>query len=232
MFVVISTRDHHKIEGGNALSKRLFTTIERDQGSAIAIYQRTGKSIEPSLDAVAALRIQVFRDFPYLYDGSQAYERDYLSDYAKVASGLVVTAEVDGEIIGAATGMAMRDADAAFRAPFEQGERVPAEVEFERLFYCAESVLLAPYRGAGIGVAFFDAREAWARELDMRHSCFCAVERPYDHPLRPASYQPLDRFWQRRGYQALADCRVTYAWKDIDQQDETDKTLNFWLKSL
>ena len=38
----------------------------------------TGADVRTVLDDVARLRISVFRDFPYLYDGSLDYERDYL----------------------------------------------------------------------------------------------------------------------------------------------------------
>ncbi|HET7923586.1 MAG TPA: GNAT family N-acetyltransferase, partial [Rhodanobacteraceae bacterium] len=34
----------------------------------------TGSHVAPHLDAVAALRIAVFRDWPYLYAGDREYE--------------------------------------------------------------------------------------------------------------------------------------------------------------
>ena len=45
--------------------------------------------------------------------------------------------------------------------------------------------------------------------------------RPDDHPLKPADYIPLDRFWGKLGYAPVAGLIATYPWKDIDQNDET-----------
>ena len=33
------------------------------------------------MEALAAQRIRVFREFPYLYDGDVGYEREYLATY-------------------------------------------------------------------------------------------------------------------------------------------------------
>ena len=41
----------------------------------------TGNAVGEVLDDLARLRIAVFRDWPYLYDGDVAYERDYLTAY-------------------------------------------------------------------------------------------------------------------------------------------------------
>ena len=50
----------------------------------------TGDSVGAVLDDLARLRIAVFRDWPYLYDGDPAYERDYLRAYQ--SPGAVVVA--------------------------------------------------------------------------------------------------------------------------------------------
>ncbi len=42
----------------------------------------TGAGLAEVLPALARLRITVFRDFPYLYDGDAAYEARYLADFA------------------------------------------------------------------------------------------------------------------------------------------------------
>ena len=37
-----------------------------------------GPELEPFIDGLGRLRIAVFREYPYLYDGSLDYEREYL----------------------------------------------------------------------------------------------------------------------------------------------------------
>ena len=186
----------------------------------------TGDAVAGVLDDLARLRIAVFRDWPYLYDGDLGYERDYLTAYR--SPGAVVVAAYDGaRMVGAATGAPMEDHAADFAAAFATRPE-----PLEDIYYCAESVLLPEYRGHGLGHAFFDGREAQARALGRRYSAFCSVARPADHPLRPAGYRPLDGFWRKRGYAPLPGVLAGFEWKDIGATAPTRKTLQFWMKEL
>lgn len=187
-----------------------------------------GKAVTPHIADLARLRTEVFRAFPYLYEGSEDYEAAYLSTYAQSPESLFVLA-LDGErIVGASTGVPMPDASEVFQAPF-----IAAGIDPARVFYFGESVLLPAYRGRGLGVRFFEEREAYARRLGRFEWCaFCAVERPKDHPLRPAGYAPLDAFWGRRGYEHRADLGTMLAWRDIGEEGESEKPMTFWLKRV
>lgn len=193
---------------------------------SIEIRPVTGAAVAPYIDDLATLRIRVFRDFPYLYDGTRAYEQQYIATYAQSPESLFVLALDGARVVGVSTAVPLRDETAEFRAPFSAHGLHP-----EAVFYFGESVLLAEYRGRGIGVRFFDERERRARELGrFRYTAFCAVERPADHPLRPPGYQPLDGFWHNRGYRRYPAFRATYRWKDIDQADATDHDMTFWMR--
>lgn len=186
----------------------------------------TGEALGAALEDVARLRIRVFHDFPYLYDGDQDYEQDYLRAYQ--SPGAVVVAAMDGvRVVGAATGAPMVDHAADFAAAFEDRPE-----PLDQIFYWAESVLLREYRGQGIGHAFFDAREAHARALGLTFSAFCSVIRPADHPARPADYRPLDDFWRKRGYAPLPGVIARFSWKDLGEAAETEKPLQFWMRPL
>ena len=186
----------------------------------------TGQALAAALEDVARLRIRVFRDFPYLYDGDADYERDYLRAYQ--SPGAVVVAALDGRaVVRAATGAPMVDHAADFAAAFADRPE-----PLDQIFYCAESVLLPEYRGQGIGHAFFDAREAHARDLGLTYSAFCSVIRAADHPARPPAYRPLDDFWRRRGYRPLPGVVARFSWKDLGEPDETEKPLQFWMRPL
>ncbi|MAS10769.1 GNAT family N-acetyltransferase [Salinisphaera sp.] len=188
----------------------------------------SGAEITPHVDALAALRIRVFRDFPYLYDGDVDYERDYLATYERSPRSLAFLVHDGDALIGATTALPLADEEPAFRQPL-----VDAGFDVSRVFYFGESLLLPGYRGQGLGHRFFDEREAWAQAAgDFRHACFCAVQRPADHPLRPPGYEPLDRFWHKRGYRRRDDITAVYAWQDIDAARETDKRLTFWLRPI
>ena len=187
----------------------------------------TGTALEDALEDVARLRISVFRDWPYLYDGSMEYEWDYLQAYRESANAILVGAFDGDSLVGASTGTPMEDHADDFAAAFDGTGH-----DLRTIFYCAESVLLPGYRGHGIGHAFFDAREAHARALGRRYSAFCGIVRPAEHPLRPADYAPLDPFWRKRGYDPVDGAVATFRWKDIDRSDETDHRLQFWMRRL
>ncbi len=194
----------------------------------IKLQTLTGSDINPYIDDLAQLRIEVFRSFPYLYDGDMAYERKYIDTYSRSPRSLFVLARDGDRVVGAATGIPMADETKEFKQPFIDHGYNP-----EAIFYFGESVLLPAYRGQGIGVAFFEHREGYARDLGtFTHCCFCAVERPADHPLRPAGYQPLDGFWQNRGYRKAPELNTTYRWKDVGEDVETAKPMTFWLRAL
>jgi GNAT superfamily N-acetyltransferase len=193
----------------------------------IRVERLDGNDLLDALDDVARLRIEVFRDWPYLYDGDAAYERAYLQTYRESANAILAAAFDGGRIVGASTGTPMEEHADDFGAAFGgQG------IALTDIFYCAESVLLPAYRGQGIGHAFFDAREAHARALGRRYSAFCGVVRPASHPLKPSDYAPLDPFWRKRGYTPVEGAVAHFRWKDIDQERETDHPLQFWMRPL
>lgn len=199
-----------------------------DPRPTLVVKPLTGAALVDALPQLAELRMVVFRDWPYLYDGTLAYERDYLAKFA-AAKGAVCIAAYDGNrMVGASTAGPLAETDPEFIAPFQA-----AGYDTARVFYCGESVLLASHRGYGLGHAFFDGREAHALHLGgFKLSSFCRVVRPDDHPLKPADYRPLDGFWRKRGYAPAPGIVASYAWKDIDQPTETEHPMQFWTKAL
>lgn len=186
-----------------------------------------GPDLEAALDGVARLRITVFRDWPYLYDGSQDYEREYLATYRDNPGALLVGAFHDGQLVGASTSTPMEDHAPEFAAPFRDLGIAP-----EKILYGAESVLLRPYRGIGLGHRFIDLREAHARNLGRTNVAFCSVIRPDDHPARPAAARTNDAFWRGRGYETLPGVVARFSWKDLGEAEETEKALQFWMRAL
>ncbi len=187
-----------------------------------------GRDILAFLDDLAALRLQVFHDWPYLYDGSAQEERRYLTHFAESRQSVLVVARADGgAIVGCSTAMALSEAEAAFQQPF-----IDHDWDLASLMYFGESVLRPEWRGQGLGHAFFDQREARARELGKTWACFCAVEREADHPLRPAQARDLAPFWKKRGYLQRPELATRFPWTDRGESAETLKRMVFWTRSL
>lgn len=187
-----------------------------------------GAAIAPYIDELARLRLTVFREFPYLYDGSLAHEVNHLASYADSGRSLVVLALDGGQLVGAATGLPLVDETPEFQQPFLSQGRDPASV-----YYFGGSVLLPAYRGLGLGVRFFIERESYAHKLVEFEACaFCTVERPAGHPQRPVDYKPLQGFWRNRGFLQEPSLRTTHCWRDLDQHAHSAKIMSFWLKAL
>lgn len=187
-----------------------------------------GTAVQRHLAGLAKLRIEVFREWPYLYDGSLDYEGGYLSAFAN-APGAVIVGAFDGAIlIGASTA-----APLAAQAPYITAPFMQHGLDLNTYFYFGESVLKQNYRNLGLGVQFFAAREAAARAAGGIKTCvFCGVIRDPLDPRTPNRYVPLDAFWRRRGYDMWAGMTCEIGWTELGATAETLQRMQFWRKEL
>jgi GNAT superfamily N-acetyltransferase len=193
---------------------------------AISVHVLQGQAMLPFLEQLAELRIRVFREWPYLYDGDLKNERDYLDAFTRSPSSTMVVAlcTVNGvqKVVGVSTAMALTDESRSIRRPIEK-----AGLDVRDWFYLAESVLLPEFRGRGLGHRFFDEREAAGRKLGFDRFLFCAVVRAPDDTRRPGDVRPLEPFWKRRGYSPMSViCHLR--WKEIGANTASDHDLQFW----
>jgi GNAT superfamily N-acetyltransferase len=194
---------------------------------AIAVKTYTGESAKPYQNELAHLRLTVFREFPYLYDGSLTYEKKYLDTFFRSPNSVIVVAFDEDQVVGASTGLPLMHETPNVQAPWiKNGE------DISQIFYFSESVLLPAYHGRGIGVRFFEKREAFAKRSGFTTAVFCAVIRKVDDPRRPQSYFPLNQFWKNRGFTEKEGYVCQISWKDIGEEQESEKELQFWYKVL
>jgi GNAT superfamily N-acetyltransferase len=188
----------------------------------------TGAALQRALPALARLRIEIFREWPYLYEGTLDYEANYIERFARLKGGVIVVASDADEAVGAATAAPMQGQNADVTAPFlERG------YDLAKLFYFGESVLERAYRGRGIGHAFFDQRETVARAAPgVEQATFSGVVRSSDDPRRDPNYRPLDGFWRKRGYAPVEALVGQYSWTDIGDKERTRKPMQFWMRTL
>ncbi len=178
-------------------------------------------------EEIARLRIEVFRDFPYLYDGDLSYELTYLQKLVDSATSLVLLVRDGSRAVGATTAIALDEEEACFRQPFLQlGE------ELKSYCYFGESVLLPEYRGRGYGHRFFDERERHATALGKSATCFCSVLRESEHPAHSTTYRPLEPFWRGRGYLPIDGVIAEYPWRGIGEAHKSVKRLQVWVRAI
>ncbi|WP_236973950.1 GNAT family N-acetyltransferase [Membranihabitans maritimus] len=187
----------------------------------------TGESANIYKKDLAQLRIEVFREFPYLYDGNMEYEEKYLDTFMQAEDSIIVVAFNRDKVVGVSTGIPLINEPIEIREVW-----IDKGYDIEDIFYFSESVLKKNYRGHGIGVTFFEQREQWATKLGYGSAIFCGVIRSENHPLKPEGYVNLESFWANRGYEKKKGFQCSMSWKDIDQSNESSKSLQFWSKSL
>lgn len=194
----------------------------------LIFHRLNGTGARRFVQDIANLRLKVFYEFPYLYEGSLSYEEKYLETYFRAKHSFIYLIEDNGKMVGATTSIWASEEEESFKKPFADYGINP-----EAIFYFGESVLLPAYRGRGLGKEFFLERENYAKSLPfIEYLAFCAVVRPTDHPERPAGYGPLDSFWQQMGFYKEDKLVTSYTWKDRGEDKETSKKMQFWLKKI
>ena len=122
-------------------------------GAEPTVASLIGRDIGDAIDELAALRIRVFREWPYLYDGDADYEARYLADYAASPRSIAVTVRApDGSMVGAATGTALADHDAALAAAVARAGVDPG------------TALAVVSAHGHLGILFMPASIGWAGE--------------------------------------------------------------------
>lgn len=186
-----------------------------------------GTEIEAIFDALAELRIQVFGEFPYLYQGSKEFEFQYLNKYVNSDCSFLYTIWNNQKLIGASSCIALSDEFEDVKDPF-----IKADLDINSIIYFGESILLKEYRNQGFGKLFMEKRVEFASSFPWCKAVyFCSVERPENHPLKPVDYKNLHTFWRNQGF-TPTELSSVFVWKDKNETLESEKKMNFWMKSI
>lgn len=188
----------------------------------------TEKEALQYIDAIASLRINIFREFPYLYDGDYEYEKKYLNKFLNTVESMICIAFEGDHVIGAITGLPLKFEDEGVRKPW-----LVTEYPIDEMYYFSEVLLLPEHRGKGLGAELFNVAEDWVQSLN-KYQIFtlATVVREDAHAQKPVEYKSLDGFWQKRGYIKTDNMTCHMMWKDLGETEETTKKLLFWCKQL
>ncbi|MGD9593120.1 MAG: hypothetical protein AB7V32_11425 [Candidatus Berkiella sp.] len=195
------------------------------EGLEIAVFK--GKQTHQHIDKLAHLRINVFKEYPYLYDGSLDNERTYLKTYTECDESILIVIFDNKEIVGASTAIPL-----AFETPECQQPFIENNLPISDIFYFGESVLLPAYRHRGVYKHFFSQREKAAKDYGSKQAAFCAVLRDENDTRKPMDYVPLNDIWHHFGYQQHPKLLAYYEWLEVNQSQKTKKPMTFWMKTL
>jgi len=194
---------------------------------AITLTRYRGEEAIPYLQAMAELRMKIFHEFPYLYEGDWEAEKDYVQTQLRCPDSIYVIAFDGDEVVGASAALPLCYETEAVQKPF-----LEQHWDIQDVFYLAESVLDKRYRGQGLYREFFQNREQAAREYGCHWAAFCCVERQTNDPRRPYQYHPLDKVWRHFGYRKDCSLKTAFVWREIDEEQPTPKPMVFWTKKL
>lgn len=198
----------------------------------------SGADTIPYHQDLARLRMAIFRDFPYLYEGNDTYESTYNAPYGQSSKSLFVVIKASNEVVGISTAIPMRDMDESIALILSDAGYTAASG-----FYLGESVLTPNFRGRGLYKKMFDLREEEARLQGHSFTAFLSVVRESDHPLKPINYIPHDTTWKSYGYTPI-EAHMTFSYPTVPLPDSKntsgwskqgsthDHTLQFWVKDL
>lgn len=195
----------------------------------------TGKQIIPVIPEVAKLRIKMFREFPYLYEGGikyKEYEEKYLTSFIETSHALLVTLKDGNTIGGVATALPFISAGEHFVEVLqkfrEQG------LNPKDYFYIGDVIVLPEYQGQRFSVISVEKIENLARQWGYKHACLMTVMRDKNDPRRPKNYKDTDGIWAHLGYEKI-DIIMNSVYPTIQANGnvkEVPNPMRFWVKKL
>ncbi|GHG03469.1 N-acetyltransferase [Deinococcus piscis] len=198
---------------------------------AVSTHDITFDSLQGDFSAVlgevARLRLTLFREFPYLYEGTAEAEAEYLQTYAQAPGALLILARdrrAGGRVVGACTAVPLAHEGEELQAPFRASGLDPAQV-----LYLGEALLETEYQSLGLGGQMMDRAEAHADALGLPLVAAAMVQRPADHPLKPAGWRSPRRFLERRGYAMRPELDTTLTWQELGEASPSPKPMRFWV---
>lgn len=186
------------------------------------------KEIENYIDVIANLRITIFKEYPYLYNGDFTYEQKYLKKFLQTPDSLICVAYDEGQIVGAITALPLMYEEELVKEPF-----LNQDIPLNTIFYYSEALILEKYRKKGIGIKMFKVVEEKIISMEKyTYFTFAAIERSESHPQKPKEYQSPYPFFRKIGFQQRKDLVCHMSWKEIDKTQESIQSLYFWTKEM
>lgn len=184
------------------------------------------------LPFLGQLRVDTFREFPYLYAGTLENEKKYTRTFANTDHAFLCRAMEGDVFLGLVTGTPL-SSEQSFAM------NSPAQVFMEHglnpdeYAYLGEVIVNPNFRGRGIGSSLMDLAAQEAKRQGFKHTCFLCVEREESHPLRPEDYESPDSLWEKLGYQKT-NMRINFTWNTFVEtgfDNPQEHCMVFWINS-
>ena len=186
-----------------------------------------GAGIQGHLEEIARLRLTIFREYPYLYDGKLEYELKYLQHYAGKNEAIAIVTSYENRLAGAVTAIPLQNESKEMIALV-----AATSYPVERIYYIGELLFYPEYRNKGLGTRLLSRIEQHVLDQQNYDYLICTtVMRPEVHPLIPAGYVPIERFLLRSRFVKLPGVATHISWKETDGI-RRDHEMQFWVKAI
>lgn len=196
----------------------------------------TGSDIQPYENTIVKLRMEELSKFPYLIWNGEAFEKEYAATYAKSKSGAAAFAYKNDKIVGALTGVALKEYDeglAQYGCPLI-GDQLKGIVDPKNIYHLGE-IIAVEQNWEGPISKLFTALEEHAKSLGYDTMSFITIVREQNHPQMPPGYQDKESSLLRKlGYENTGRT-ITYYWPTVQPDGSAPNQENvcpIWIKKL
>lgn len=190
-----------------------------------------GPEIKDEINFIAQQRIDIFKEYPYLYEGNFETEIAYLMWFVEQRDSCAAIAYKDNNPVGFITGISF----VAFENHFKGSKDIfiKASLDPSAYYYFCEVIVKPEHRRNSIAKRLFALLEAHAKSQGYRAGCF-VNESHEDHPLKPADYKDLTSLFHALGY-TKTNLSIMFKWQTLAQNgkiEELEHILTYWLKDF
>lgn len=204
--------------------------LAAQDGIRIETYR--GQEINSHIKEITDVALVVYRDYPYLYEGTVEEYLPILALNGKSSCGLGCLVYDNDKVIGAALGMPADEIRSHYLEPLL---KVSSREKLKASFYFAEMLLLKEYRNSDLGQQIYNAMEKLVKaEGIFNRIYFCNIVEADQHPLKPKDYLPFDEFWQmeKLGFEKCESLTFNAYWQNINETEDSPHQQVYWTKSI
>ncbi|HEV2601175.1 MAG TPA: hypothetical protein VGT41_02655 [Candidatus Babeliales bacterium] len=194
----------------------------------------TGKELQDIALFMIQQRIEIMRDYPYLYQGDMNEEIIYMQQFISLPHAAAAVAYLHDQPVGFVSGTSFLDYESDMRgssALFMEHGLDPKD-----FYYIPEAMIMAEHRRKSLFKSLHHLIELHAQSLGYKALCLLS-ENHDQHPLKPIDYRGPDGAFTRAGYSKTDMIMVispdVFVWPTI-QPDGSIKIqthfLAYWIK--
>lgn len=187
-----------------------------------------GKEIAPYVQDISELRLDFFRNYPYLYDGEIVSDKEYVQMYPNSEHAILVVAKDNEKVIGVVTGLPMDEAPEDIKN-FIDDKKMPSK----NVFYLGEIVLNKEYAGDNLENKMYNEFERTVKNTGNATQIYLfEIETQKNDPRKPSNYVSIEDFWQAQGFSQNPELITQFSWKEIGSSETKNHPMVLWKKDL